>query len=97
MAWDVLGNLEAAERLDLPLWTTVKRALTAPQDAGLAEELQHLANDVRPDGRERDDRRRKSGANLCVDVSERRRQLDELRCPGNVRNAVPQFARFELL
>ena len=47
----------APERFDLLLGTTVKRALTAPQDAVLAEEFQHLANNARPEGRERDDRR----------------------------------------
>src|SRR5439155_4574551 len=69
----LLGDLEAPERLDLPLRTAVPDGVGAEHDALVAHELQELADDVRPDGRERDDGLSERRADFAVDVAVGRR------------------------
>src|SRR6266853_907171 len=52
---DLFGNLEAPERLDLPLRRAVVDAVRAEADLVLAEILEELAHDVRAHRREGDD------------------------------------------
>src|SRR5882672_1252961 len=91
LALDVLRDLEAPHRLDLPLRRAVVHAIRAEDDLVLAEVLEELAEQVRAHRREGDDDAAEGRADLGVDVAQLAAGLRELGEPGDVRLAVAQL------
>src|SRR5262245_59901177 len=64
----VLGNLETAHRLDLPLGRAVPERVRAPDDVVGAEALHHSPDEGRGEARVGDGGRREGRADLAIDV-----------------------------
>src|SRR5712692_4559693 len=88
----LLRDLEAPEGLDLPLRRAVPERIRAEHDALRPQVLHELPQHLRAHARERYDARGERGADLGVDVLERRRELRELGEPAQVGHAVAQLA-----